>query len=148
MECSRLFEGTHNFRNFSRRTNRNPMRRIDSIEITTGRRFIVIDIKGESFLWHMVRKIVNAIQKVGVHEIDINSVQDAINNPEKKYNFGIASPEYLILMNVSYDFPFETRIPHDLKDLINLSNIKYEFFMELARRIQSPSTRGAKRYIT
>jgi len=105
-KSSELFVGTHDFSNFARIENKNPVRKINSLKIKEKGDFIIIDIKAESFLWNMVRRIVSAIEKIGKKEIEIGVIKNALE-PRKRFDFGSAKPEGLILMDVKYDFDFE-----------------------------------------
>ena len=105
-KASELFVGTHDFSNFARVENKNPVRKINSLKIKEKGDFIIIDIKAESFLWNMVRRIVSAIEKIGKKEIEIGVIKNALE-PRKRFDFGSAKPEGLILMDVKYDFDFD-----------------------------------------
>ena len=103
-KASKLFIGEHDFSNFSKSDERNRIRRIDDIKIKRTEDFFIIDVYGESFLWHMVRKIMSALQKVGKGEVEINRIKDALHG--KSFDFGTAPPEPLFLMDTKYDFSF------------------------------------------
>lgn len=105
-KASMLFIGVHDFTNFARAENRNPIRKINSLKIKEKNNFIIIDIKAESFLWNMVRRIASSLEKVGKKEIKIDVIKDALES-NKIFDFGSAKPEPLILMDVKYDFDFE-----------------------------------------
>lgn len=105
-KASELFVGTHDFSNFARIENKNPVRKINSLKIKEKGDFIVIDIKAESFLWNMVRRIVSVLEKTGRNETKIDVIKDALESKER-FDFGSAKPEGLILMDVKYDFDFE-----------------------------------------
>ncbi|MDI6917322.1 MAG: tRNA pseudouridine(38-40) synthase TruA [Thermoplasmatales archaeon] len=106
-KASKLFAGVHDFTNFARIENRNPVRKINSLKIKEKGNFIIIDIRAESFLWSMVRRIVSALEKVGKKEIKIDVIKDALET-RKRFDFGSAKPEGLILIDVRYGFDFET----------------------------------------
>lgn len=106
-KASELFVGTHDFSNFARIENKNPVRKINSLKIKEKGDFIVIDIKAESFLWNMVRRIVSVLEKAGRNETKIDVIKDAFESKER-FDFGSAKPEGLILMDVKYNFDFET----------------------------------------
>ena len=106
-KASELFVGVHDFSNFARIENKNPVRKINSLKIKEKGDFIIIDIKAESFLWNMVRRIVSVLEKAGRNEIKIDVIKDALESKER-FDFGSAKPEGLILMDVKYDFDFET----------------------------------------
>ena len=105
-KASELFVGTHDFSNFARVENKNPVRKINSLKIKEKGDFIVIDIKAESFLWNMVRRIVSVLEKAGRNETKIDVIKDALEFKER-FDFGSAKSEGLILMDVKYDFDFD-----------------------------------------
>ena len=49
-------EGTHNFINFSKKTERNPMRRVDSVTITVTNQNYLFDVVGEVFFGTWLEK--------------------------------------------------------------------------------------------
>jgi tRNA pseudouridine38-40 synthase len=100
-EAALVMEGTHNFLNFSKRNERNPIRRVDRVRITQRNRHYLVDVVGESFLWNMVRKMVSVLLSTGKSEINAKDVKNLL---DPKYKAAIApiSPEGLILMEVCY----------------------------------------------
>ena len=102
------FTGRHNFSNFARVEEfKDPIRTIENILITEKDDFFIIDFYAQTFLWHQIRRIVSAIERVGNGKITRNQVIDALKNPDEKIDFGLASAEPLILKDVMYDFDFE-----------------------------------------
>jgi tRNA pseudouridine38-40 synthase len=101
-EAARLFIGTHDFCNFTKRNERNPVRIVNHLEVRNRADVICFDVKGESFLWNMVRKMVTVLINVGQGEIEIKEVAEYLN-PEKKVFITPAPAEGLILMDVTYD---------------------------------------------
>ncbi len=101
VEASQLFKGTHNFTNFSKRSERNPVRTIDEITIREKRDLIQIDMVGESFLWNMVRKIVSVLLMVGEGELQVENVNKFFS-PQKDFPIRPMPPEGLILMDITY----------------------------------------------
>ena len=87
------FIGEHDFSGFSRDDGRNPIRKIQGINIFKENDFIIIDIRGESFLWNMVRRIIGFLAY-------------GKGDPFKKGSRYKVPAENLILMDVSYDFKF------------------------------------------
>ncbi len=57
-EAMQLFVGKHNFRNFSKRNEKNPNREIISVDLKCENNVLIFTIVGQSFLWNMVRKMV------------------------------------------------------------------------------------------
>ncbi|MBM4240837.1 MAG: tRNA pseudouridine(38-40) synthase TruA [Euryarchaeota archaeon] len=112
VEASKKFCGTHNFQNFSKRSERNPIRTIDTINIQKDAEkedIITIDVVGESFLWNMVRKIVKVLFKIGNGESGIDEI-DKFFDLTSKVVIKPMPPECLILMDVEYkrvEFEFD-----------------------------------------
>ncbi len=100
--ASKILKGTHDFSNFSKRSERNPIRTIDNIEISKKNDIIIIDVVGESFLWNMVRKIASVLFLVGNNELNINEIH-AILDPSINYPVTPMPPDGLILMDTKYD---------------------------------------------
>ncbi|MEW6070547.1 MAG: tRNA pseudouridine(38-40) synthase TruA, partial [Candidatus Thermoplasmatota archaeon] len=105
-KCTKLFVGKHDFSSFAKSSERNPIRDIDSIKLTFKEPFLIVDLKAESFLWHQVRKIVTALQKVGLEELNADDLKKALSG-KKKLELAPAPPESLLLMDVKYNFKFE-----------------------------------------
>jgi tRNA pseudouridine38-40 synthase len=100
-EAALAMEGTHNFLNFSKRNERNPIRRVDQVRITQRNRHYLVDVVGESFLWNMVRKMVSVLISIAKSEIDVKDVKNFLN-PQYKATITPATAEGLILMEVCY----------------------------------------------
>ncbi len=108
MSTANAFTGEHDFGNFARiESFRNPVRSIDNIVFTRNGNFLVIDFYAQTFLWHQIRRVVSAIIKVEKGKIEKKDIIDALENPNKKVDFGLAPAEPLILKDIVYDFDFE-----------------------------------------
>lgn len=108
LSVASVFIDEHDFSNFARvEIGKNPVRTINNIILTEGDDFFIIDFYAQTFLWNQVRRIVSAIEKVRVGKLTKKQIIDALNNPNKKVDFGLAPPEPLILKDVIYDFEFE-----------------------------------------
>jgi len=102
------FAGEHNFSNFARiELGKDPERIIDNILIEFQNDFIVLEFSAQNFLWNQVRRIVSAISKTGLGKIEKEEVIEALHNPDKKVDFGLAPAEPLVLTDIVYDFEFE-----------------------------------------
>jgi tRNA pseudouridine38-40 synthase len=104
-EAATLFEGEHDFSNFARIEDKNPVRIIDKIEIKKKEDMLILDFRAQSFLWHMVRRIVKALNDYAKGDITLDEIKKALDEQEKR-DLGLAPPEPLILMDVEYDFDF------------------------------------------
>jgi len=103
------FTGTHNFSNFAKvEAFKDPVRTIDNIILSEDTDFIIIDFYAQTFLWHQVRRIISALIKIGKGKLSKQEIVEALANPEKKVDYGLAPAEPLILMNIVYYFEFES----------------------------------------
>lgn len=138
-EVASAFVGEHDFVSFTR-SEKNTTRQIDSIDLEQGDDFTVIDIKGRSFLWQMVRRIVATMERFEQGKLDLEVVRDALSG--LKSDFGIARPESLFLMDVEYDFGFRAqtsqlgKMGEDIEDTLFALDVKRAFLSHLAKRCQ------------
>lgn len=108
-ELSRRFVGVHDFSGYARRDKRNPMRKIDSVEVSEAGMFYVMDFRAESFLWNMVRRIVWMVNEGSSGRIPASVVGPG--SAEKPIRIGLAPPEYLVLIDIdcAIEFPIDPR---------------------------------------
>jgi len=120
-----IFVGIYDARNFARmEEGKNPMRKIFSCSpwIVQGR-VVGFEIIGEAFLWNQVRRTAMALFKLSTGELSVKQVKAAIDEPLIPVDFGVASPDWLVLWGVSWEkFPLPeeensqfifTQIPND-----------------------------------
>lgn len=108
LSAAALFTGEHNFTNFARvEQGKNPVRTIDNIVISEQERFLIVDFYAPTFLWNQIRRVISALQKVGSGKLTENQIVAALEHPEKRVDFQLASPEPLLLKDVLYDFSFQ-----------------------------------------
>ena len=108
LDASNCFIGEHNFSNFARlESNKDPYRIIENIIITKNKKFLIFDFFAQTFLWHQIRRMISALEKVGFGKLEKDQIINALDDPDEKVDFGLASAEPLILKNVVYDFEFE-----------------------------------------
>jgi len=100
-----MFTGRHDFANFTRNKGVNTVREIYRIDVSRMEDFYVLDFYGNSFLWGMIRKIVGAAEYVMAGKYSANTIADALAQ-KTRIDFPMAEPQYLILMDVRYDFEF------------------------------------------
>jgi tRNA pseudouridine38-40 synthase len=107
-EIARRFVGVHDFSGYVRKDRRNPMRKIDSIEISDAGIFYTIDFRAESFLWNMVRRIVWMINEGSAGRLAADSIGPG--STKKPVRVGLAPPEYLVLMDIDcgVEFPVDS----------------------------------------
>lgn len=99
--AAEFIQGTHDFSNFSKKSDRNPLRTIDAVEVTKRGDLVQVDIVGESFLWNMVRKIVSVLLSVGRRELPVEIINEFFK-PEMDLCIMPMPPEGLILMKITY----------------------------------------------
>jgi len=116
-----IFIGEHDFSNFARiEKNKSPVKKIDAISIRERDGFCCIEFFAQSFLWHQIRKMISALFKAETGKISLNDIIEALDNPDKIIDFGMASSEPLVLLDVNYDLDFE----YDNKAMEKLSVFK------------------------
>ena len=102
--CS-LFEGTHDFKNFSRFVDGRPTERtvlscqpwVDPTGVILGFR-----IEGVSFVWNQVRRIASAIQAMAAGKITPQQVEAALKHADVPADFGLAPADWLVLWSVGH----------------------------------------------
>jgi len=108
ISSSRFFTGVHNFTNFARVEDyKNPFRTIDNILFTIDKKYIIIDFFAQSYLWQQIRRIVSSLIKIEKEKITDKEIIDALDYPQRRIDYGVADPKYLILKEISYSFDFE-----------------------------------------
>ena len=123
MIASNAFTGEHNFSNFARiESFKQPTRNIENIIFTFDKDdLLIIDFFAQTFLWHQIRRIISALEKIGKNKIQKQDIVEALCNPEKDYDFGLAPAEPLILKDIIYDFNFEYK-PNQLNKINELED--------------------------
>ena len=116
-EAAAIIAGTHDFSIFSKLApGRDPIRNLNSIDIRIEKKatglppFLVFDLRGESFLWMMVKYIVGALLTVGTGQKPITWISKLLDGEENMQNSEKKSrqkpvpapPEPLVLMDVIY----------------------------------------------
>jgi tRNA pseudouridine38-40 synthase len=102
--ASKLLKGTHNFSNFtSLDDDKSTIRTVERVDIRLAGRFITLDIKANSFLWHMVRKIVTALRMIGDVRRDIGWLQRMLLPEEFEEGLEPAPGYGLFLKKIEYD---------------------------------------------
>lgn len=103
-EAANYFIGIHDFTTFSTPTHKikSMVREIYSISIVEDHGLIEIKVKGKSFLYNMVRRIVGLLIEVGLGNVDVDNVVHILNSKERKQAGYIAEANGLYLENVEY----------------------------------------------
>ena len=101
-ECSLLFLGHHDFRNFVSGTRENYETEIYDISFKVSDDFLKISFTGRAFYRYMVRHLVGALLDVGMGKVNLDEVKLAIEKPLEKRGFAVVSAQGLYLINVQY----------------------------------------------
>ena len=108
ISASSAFTGKQNFTNFSRLESfKEPVRIIDNIVFSKIKDYLLIDFYAPTFLWNQIRRIISALVKIGNEKILRQDIVEALCNPDKDVDYGLAPAEPLILKDIVYDFTFE-----------------------------------------
>lgn len=99
-EAAEHLLGTHDFRNFST-SKVDTVRRVISIDVNECGGIVVFDIRADGFLWNMVRRIVGALELIGIGERPVEWIQELLD-PATPHGAPTAPPEGLMLMDVGY----------------------------------------------
>jgi len=120
------FVGVHDFSGYARKDDRNPMRKIDSIEVSDSESFLILDFKAESFLWNMVRRIVWVLQEGSSGRMPSDSIGPEATGAIRR--IGLAPADRLLLMDVDCGIDFSP----DEKALVGIVR-------EIEKRMQKAS---------
>jgi|Deesub1362A_J573_1020465.scaffolds.fasta_scaffold01950_7 tRNA pseudouridine38-40 synthase len=124
------FVGRHDFRGFCRPDGRDTIREIQSVELQRRGAFIVLDIRGRSFLWQMVRRIVAFLNEVGLGRRDCEEAISLLQG-EGEYT-AAAPPERLILVDVDTGFGFTPVHMSHLRDHLVKTALEGHILSEVA----------------
>ena len=102
--ASQYFIGSHDFTAYSnaKSKKKSMVREIYSIDIEENGGFIEIRVRGNGFLYNMVRKIVGTLIEVGLDEIDAKNIPSIIESKERIQTGRMADPAGLYLENVEF----------------------------------------------
>ena len=103
-EALPLFIGEHNFRNFSKKNEKNPNRVIMDVKLEEKGNLLIFTVTGRSFLWNMVRKMITAIMKIGYHELEVDTINTLLQPVDLRTTIRLrpAPANGLILSGMNY----------------------------------------------
>jgi len=64
---------------------------------------LMFEIEANAFLYHMVRRLVAALLDIGFGKKGMDDLRTAVQNPDEKWDGGLAPPQGLCLLSVKYD---------------------------------------------
>ncbi|MBI5778884.1 MAG: tRNA pseudouridine(38-40) synthase TruA [Planctomycetes bacterium] len=103
-KAARYLVGRHDFRAFASKSSakENCIRKIYSIKIVKKNEYVYVDIKGNGFLYNMVRTIVGTLLLVAQGKIKPESIREILNSQERKKAGPTAPAKGLCLIKVNY----------------------------------------------
>lgn len=104
-QLKKMFLGRKNFLSFSidrRKQKKGLIKTIKTIKITKNKNIIKIEIKGNHFLWSMVRMIVGCFIAFNENKITKKEIRDCFIHPQKGKSHFRAPANGLTLFNVIY----------------------------------------------
>lgn len=108
-EAARHLVGTHDFTSFRavQCQAKSPIKTVHHLELIEHGRFIVIDVRANAFLHHMVRNFAGVLMAIGAGERDPEWVQEALHARDRRASGVTAHPYGLYLVQVEYPPEFE-----------------------------------------
>jgi len=142
LEGARLLEGIHDFKLFARSNPpTNTIREVYQIGIELREPFVIFHVIANSFLWQMVRRIVNSLLKIGRKEWELQDLEDLLNGTPKANVYTTPSPAdgsgALVLWDVEYPFQFQIDqksldwVRESLKKYLTDFSLKHFYFQDL-----------------
>ena len=124
-QSAKCLLGQHDFSSFrsSQCQAKTPVRTLHDLNITQSGPRIMVQLKANAFLHHMVRNIVGALIQVGQGRESVNYVSQLLDLKDRTRGAPTFSPDGLYLTNVTYpeqNFPIVTEETTGL-DLFGLS---------------------------
>lgn len=103
-EAVQAFIGTHDVRAFARlEPDRDPRRTVLAFDVAARDGLWSFTVRGQSFLWGQVRRMVDAALACGRGEAHADDIRDALRSGRKHPRFAVAPPEGLLLERVHYE---------------------------------------------
>ena len=96
-----VFEGRHDFTSFGA-PDRTPVRTVHAVRVRRNGRTVTIDVRADSFLRGMVRRMVAVLLEVGKGTMNEDAVRAALAGPERAIDGAAAPAKGLTLRRVAY----------------------------------------------
>lgn len=110
-EAAQVLLGEQDFTAFraSLCQSKSPFRRVEHVNVSRLGQYVIIDIKANAFLHHMVRNITGSLCKIGTGEEPVSWMQYLLEQRDRKLAAATAKPNGLYLVHVEY--PDQWQIP-------------------------------------
>ncbi len=107
--AARYLVGTHDFSAFRARQcqAKSPIKTVHHLELLEHGRFIVLDIRANAFLHHMVRNFAGVLMTIGAGERPVEWVGEVLESRVRRTGGVTAHPYGLYLVQVEYPAEFE-----------------------------------------
>lgn len=86
-----------------------PFRNVTNVSVTRHGRYVVIDIRANAFLHHMVRNITGALIEIGTNSQPVDWIAHLLSLKDRSKSAATAKPNGLYLVDVTY--PEEAGLP-------------------------------------
>lgn len=108
-EAARALVGTHDFTSFRAQQcqAKSPIKTVHHLQVLTFGCFIVLDIRANAFLHHMVRNIAGVLMTIGAGERPVAWAAQVLDAQSRKAGGVTAHPYGLYLVKVEYPEEFE-----------------------------------------
>lgn len=103
-EVADVFEGEHDFGGFAKTDpdrEGDTVRFVDEVDVRFQESFATIDVVGRGFLWQQVRRMVAALEAVGLGEMSRDDLEELLATG-RDLGLEPASPEALVLVDIDY----------------------------------------------
>lgn len=102
-DAAKVLVGTHDFKGFTTlKSEKSTVRTIYNIDIASDKGIIEISLKGDGFLWNMVRIIVGTLLEVGKGQMTSDTVTKILEDKDRAISGPIAPAKGLCLTEVEY----------------------------------------------
>jgi len=103
-KAAKLLEGKKDFKSFASAADKriDTIRTIFRCDVSTDCDWVYIDVKGDAFLYNMVRNIVGTLTEIGAGRIKPENVVEILDAKDRKAAGPIAPPQGLCLMEIMY----------------------------------------------
>jgi tRNA pseudouridine38-40 synthase len=81
-----------------------PFRNVTNVSVSRQGRYVIIDIRANAFLHHMVRNITGALVEIGAGEQPVDWIAHLLSLKDRSQSAATAKPNGLYLVDVTYPF--------------------------------------------
>ena len=110
-QAAQCLVGEHDFTAFraAHCQSNSPYRKVQFIQVSRMGDYVIVDIKANAFLHHMVRNITGSLCEIGAGEQSVDWMQELLSQQDRTQAAATAKPHGLYL--VAVDYPEQWNIP-------------------------------------